>query len=421
MNKHSLSRLIALLTLPLLSSSLLATGAGAQQASPGITDNSISIGITSPVSGPAAALGAVARGIELRVNALNADGGVKMADGKTRKIDLTILDDAVEPQRALTNARRLVEFEQGVRPGRHHDDGEQPGGRALRRRAEGAEPVPLFGGRRVGQRKEAPVVGRAGDLVPGRGGRVRRISQEIQAECQDRRPLSQHRHGPGIPGRATRRARRHQHEDPQRPGDHQQRPDRRHPAEQSARLRRRHAVDRNGAAAGSPGGPLCGGKRLEADHPDVARLLLGRQSQAGRAGQCEGRAHGHVSEAVRPEQGRLRRRAQVLFGRLRQVQAALRQDRLSRHARISGRRRPDRRAAEDEGADPRRDDADGPKPRSPQHRPADAGDHADHQVRRRRLSDRDAADVPVRRPSLSAGRRSGLQRGQDADSGMILE
>jgi branched-chain amino acid transport system substrate-binding protein len=108
MKKHRLSRLFALLTLPFLSS-LLPPAADAQTASPGITDTSISIGITAPISGPAAALGAVSRGIELRVNALNADGGVKMMDGKTRKIELTILDDAVDPQRALTNARRLVE------------------------------------------------------------------------------------------------------------------------------------------------------------------------------------------------------------------------------------------------------------------------------------------------------------------------
>ena len=108
MKKLKLWRVLALLTLPLFASCLGASGANAQ-ASPGITDTAISIGITAPVSGPAAALGAVSRGIELRVNALNDAGGVKMADGKTRKIELTILDDAVEPQRALTNARRLVE------------------------------------------------------------------------------------------------------------------------------------------------------------------------------------------------------------------------------------------------------------------------------------------------------------------------
>jgi ABC-type branched-subunit amino acid transport system substrate-binding protein len=109
MTMHRVSRRAALLTLPLLSAALGAAGAFAQTPSPGITDTSVLIGITAPVSGPAAALGGVSRGIELRVNALNAAGGVKMADGKTRKIELTILDDAVDPQRALTNARRLVE------------------------------------------------------------------------------------------------------------------------------------------------------------------------------------------------------------------------------------------------------------------------------------------------------------------------
>ncbi|MDP3669088.1 MAG: ABC transporter substrate-binding protein [Telluria sp.] len=80
-----------------------------QTTAPGLTDTSIKIGVSAPMSGATAALGAIASGIELKVKAVNAAGGVKMADGKTRKIELVILDDAFEPQRTLTNVRKMVE------------------------------------------------------------------------------------------------------------------------------------------------------------------------------------------------------------------------------------------------------------------------------------------------------------------------
>jgi ABC-type branched-subunit amino acid transport system substrate-binding protein len=51
----------------------------------------------------------VAEGIKLRFEAANAAGGVKMGDGKTRKVELVIGDDANEPPRTVTNARRMVE------------------------------------------------------------------------------------------------------------------------------------------------------------------------------------------------------------------------------------------------------------------------------------------------------------------------
>ncbi len=51
----------------------------------------------------------VAEGIDLRMKAANAAGGVKMGDGKTRQVELVIMDDANEPPRTVTNARRMVE------------------------------------------------------------------------------------------------------------------------------------------------------------------------------------------------------------------------------------------------------------------------------------------------------------------------
>ena len=75
----------------------------------GITDTEIVIGVSAALSGPNAGYGAIARGTEACFNYLNAEqGGVKFGDGKTRKVRLDIVDDAMEPARALQNARRLV-------------------------------------------------------------------------------------------------------------------------------------------------------------------------------------------------------------------------------------------------------------------------------------------------------------------------
>jgi len=81
--------------------------AAAQQT--GITDTTIKLGTQAPMSGPVAMIGMVAEGMDLRFKAANADGGVKMGDGKTRKVDLVIMDDANEPPRTVTNARRMIE------------------------------------------------------------------------------------------------------------------------------------------------------------------------------------------------------------------------------------------------------------------------------------------------------------------------
>ncbi|WP_201840485.1 ABC transporter substrate-binding protein [Microvirga zambiensis] len=85
------------------------TTASAQEAGPGITDNSVRIGITGPLTGPVAVLSAVSEGVRARIEAVNASGGVKMGDGKTRKIELIIEDDSLDPQRTLANVRKLSE------------------------------------------------------------------------------------------------------------------------------------------------------------------------------------------------------------------------------------------------------------------------------------------------------------------------
>jgi ABC-type branched-subunit amino acid transport system substrate-binding protein len=61
------------------------------------------------MSGVVAMIGMVAEGQKLKLDAVNAAGGVKMRDGKTRQVELVIMDDANEPPRTVTNARRMAE------------------------------------------------------------------------------------------------------------------------------------------------------------------------------------------------------------------------------------------------------------------------------------------------------------------------
>jgi ABC-type branched-subunit amino acid transport system substrate-binding protein len=91
----------------LLAALLAATPAAAQDA--GVTDTTIKLGTQAPMSGPVAMIGMVAEGQKLRFEAINAAGGVKMGDGKMRKVELVIMDDANEPPRTVTNARRMAE------------------------------------------------------------------------------------------------------------------------------------------------------------------------------------------------------------------------------------------------------------------------------------------------------------------------
>jgi branched-chain amino acid transport system substrate-binding protein len=91
----------------LFASIVVANPAAAQDA--GITDASVKLGTQAPMSGVVAMIGMVAEGQKLRFDALNAAGGVKMGDGKTRQVELVIMDDANEPPRTVTNARRMAE------------------------------------------------------------------------------------------------------------------------------------------------------------------------------------------------------------------------------------------------------------------------------------------------------------------------
>lgn len=78
--------------------------AGGGGSDPGITDTSIKIGSSYPFSGPASAYSAIPRALNGFFAKLNEAGGVN-----GRKVEFVTYDDGYEPQRALANARRLVD------------------------------------------------------------------------------------------------------------------------------------------------------------------------------------------------------------------------------------------------------------------------------------------------------------------------
>jgi branched-chain amino acid transport system substrate-binding protein len=81
-------------------------GAG---ASPGITDTAITLGVTTPLSGPTAGPGTcTVAGLAAYFGAVNAAGGVKFGDGKTRTVNIKSYDDAYDPQKSLSNFQQMV-------------------------------------------------------------------------------------------------------------------------------------------------------------------------------------------------------------------------------------------------------------------------------------------------------------------------
>jgi branched-chain amino acid transport system substrate-binding protein len=82
---------------------------GGTASAPGVTDKQITIGSSYPLSGPLGPNGqAAAGGAVADFDAVNAAGGIKMSDGKTRKIKFTYYDDGYDPAKALQNYNCLV-------------------------------------------------------------------------------------------------------------------------------------------------------------------------------------------------------------------------------------------------------------------------------------------------------------------------
>src|SRR6185437_4970443 len=87
---------------------IAATPALAQkQYGPGVTDNEIKIGTTTPFSGPASAYSAGAISATAYFQMINDQGGVN-----GRKIKYIALDDAYSPPKTVEQIRRLIESEE---------------------------------------------------------------------------------------------------------------------------------------------------------------------------------------------------------------------------------------------------------------------------------------------------------------------
>ncbi len=84
-----------------------AGGGGGGGSDPGVTETSIKIGSSYPFSGPASAYSAIPKALNGHFKKVNEAGGVN-----GRKIEFITYDDGYEPQRALANARKLVEQDQ---------------------------------------------------------------------------------------------------------------------------------------------------------------------------------------------------------------------------------------------------------------------------------------------------------------------
>ncbi|MEZ3159358.1 ABC transporter substrate-binding protein [Microbacterium sp. BWT-B31] len=86
-----------------------ATGDAEASASPGITDTTLTFGITSPLTGPTAGPGnCTVDGTTAYFGVKNAEGGVEFGDGKTRTIEIKAYDDTYDPQKALANFQQMV-------------------------------------------------------------------------------------------------------------------------------------------------------------------------------------------------------------------------------------------------------------------------------------------------------------------------
>ncbi|WP_417562345.1 ABC transporter substrate-binding protein [Microbacterium sp.] len=84
-------------------------GDGGAAASPGITDTTLTFGITTPLSGASAGVGnCTADGALAYFGQKNAAGGITFGDGKTRTVQIKTYDDQYDPQKAITNFQQMA-------------------------------------------------------------------------------------------------------------------------------------------------------------------------------------------------------------------------------------------------------------------------------------------------------------------------
>lgn len=88
--------LLALMVLFAASSTAMAAGV------PGVTDKEVTVGISTPLSGPAALWGVTALGAKAWADYLNEKGGIN-----GRKINVIIKDDGYNPTKSVTNLKEM--------------------------------------------------------------------------------------------------------------------------------------------------------------------------------------------------------------------------------------------------------------------------------------------------------------------------
>ncbi len=104
MQARSITRRLAAFVVSAIGITTMAA-TGAARAETGVTNDTIVVGQSAPMSGPAAQLGQqMNRGAQLYFNAVNAAGGVN-----GRKIQLKVLDDFYEPDAAARNTKTLID------------------------------------------------------------------------------------------------------------------------------------------------------------------------------------------------------------------------------------------------------------------------------------------------------------------------
>jgi branched-chain amino acid transport system substrate-binding protein len=82
---------------------------GAAEASPGITDDSLLFGISTPLTGATAGPGnCTADGALAYFGTKNAEGGIEFGDGKTRQIEIKTYDDEYNPEKSAANFQQMV-------------------------------------------------------------------------------------------------------------------------------------------------------------------------------------------------------------------------------------------------------------------------------------------------------------------------
>jgi branched-chain amino acid transport system substrate-binding protein len=83
-------------------------GGDGGSANAGITDTTITLGVTTPLSGPTAGPGTcTVAGVKAYFGAAKAAGGIKFGDGKTRNVEIKAYDDTYDPQKALANFQQM--------------------------------------------------------------------------------------------------------------------------------------------------------------------------------------------------------------------------------------------------------------------------------------------------------------------------